>query len=205
MLAAAALALVALVVSGVLGGGSPELLAAPFDESVDPPDPEPAPEPEPEPEPEPIDGVVVLQEVVDLSTTGSGVFQRDSAEDQRIPIDAAATAAAVDDVTAWLDALLTAQHRGIPADPATAASDAEVVAAAGGEWITETPLLAPRQPLTGVVYDVRVGARGLPEWVAVTVRVTAPAPTEAGTVTFAATDGGFVPVAVEVTGGAVSG
>lgn len=124
------------------------------------------PTPEPEPEPEPVTRTVAAVEVVDLSTSGTRLFAPGSARDAAVPVDDGAVTALVDTVVAAFDAHLTALQAGAP----------EPDDALGLDGIDVTPVTAaltdPDRWVTAASYAVRVGVRGDPEWLELTVTVS---------------------------------
>jgi hypothetical protein len=173
LLASAGLAVAALAILGVsLSATTPP----PAEAAPDPVDPlatapwaddlPPTPEPEPEPEPDPVVGTVETIEVIDLSTAGTRVFQPGSAGDTPVAVDDDAVATLVSAVTGAFDDHLTALQAGDP-DPRDAL---------GLEGIDVTPvteqLTGPDRWVAHAAYQARVGARGVPEWLELTITVT---------------------------------
>jgi hypothetical protein len=127
-------------------------------------EPEPVEEPEevePEP-PEPVEGTAELEDVRNLSVTGTRLVQPGSDADEAIPPDEDAIEALVEDLTAWLDEHLTQLQDG----------DEGLVrqaSLAGDEAIGD--LAGPADIVEQAGYRFLVGARGEPEWAEVTVEV----------------------------------
>lgn len=194
-------ALVVVATIGVASRGEPgtKLLAAapqaPTETAEPEPIPEPAPAPEPPPEPPTVAGTVETMRFVDLSTARTGVHQPGSDPDRSVPVDDAAIDAFVDGAASWLDANLTAARRG---------QDVAATPLLGDPTAALTAMLWQADDLETVRYRVHVGARGVPEFSEVTVRVHHGDGgfRTAGIVTFVAGDGP-TPVAIELLGRSV--
>ena len=143
---------------------SPEPSAEPADPQPEATPPTPLPErptlPPPPPEPEPVVGTTETVEVVDLSTSGTGVFREGTDGDAAVPVDEEAVAAFAEQISVWFDTHLADLQLGgdgtIPAlgdDPFGALTDTDHL-------------------VTEVTYAMRIAARGTPEWAEVTVSVT---------------------------------
>jgi hypothetical protein len=166
-------AAVAIVAVAVAARGAPTAEAAP-DEP--PPlasapwqdEPPPTPEPPPPPPPEPVRGTVGEVEIVDLSVTGTKLFQPGSGADAPVPVDQAAVDELVARVAAGFDAHLTALEGVEEPD----ADDPAVVPLGGLDPTPLTGTLAgPETPVEEATYHLRVGVRGVPEWLELTVVV----------------------------------
>jgi hypothetical protein len=172
LLVSAGLAVAAFAVVAVSASASTSPPAAAAPDPVDPlaaapwaDELPPTPEPEPEPDPEPVVGRVEAIEVLDLSTAGTRVFQPRSAGDTAVPTDEAAVADLVASVAAAFDDHLTALQT---TDP----DAAEPPALAGVDVLPVTSTLAdPQRWVETATYHARVGARGGPEWLELTVEV----------------------------------
>ncbi|MEX1165144.1 MAG: hypothetical protein WEB03_16355 [Nitriliruptor sp.] len=153
-----------LALTAVLAGGCSS--DAPEAPSVAPtaiPTSEPEPEPEPESElPEDVTGEVVDVRVNDLSIVDSGLHRDGAEADVSTPPDAAAIDAAVGAATAWLDGHLTDLVGG-------GAGSIEADGLTGETAALTVGLTDPTRVVTHARYAFTVGARGLPEWVHVTV------------------------------------
>lgn len=159
------------------------------------PEPEPEPAPEPPAEPPAVSGTVETMRFVDLSTARTGVYQPGSDRDQAVPPEDAAIDAFVDGAVEWLDTNLTAARR---------SEEVAVTPLLGDPTPALTAMLWQADDLDSVLYRVRVGARGVPEFSEVTVRVDHGDGgfRTAGTVTFVDADGP-TPVAIELLGRSV--
>jgi hypothetical protein len=128
--------------------------------------PEPTPDPvEPDPAPEPVvevRGEVTDVIVADLSIANSGLFRDGDPLDVTIPADDHAIDAHVRVVADWLDAHLT--------DLQTGGDGLVTDAGLTGDPVElSTGLTGPDRPIDAASYAVTVGARGLPEWLRVSV------------------------------------
>lgn len=166
-------------------------------EPIQTPEPEPEPEPAPEPPAEPpaVTGAVETMGLVDLSTARTGVYQPGSDRDQPVTPDDTAIEAFVDEAVQWLNTNLTAARR---------SEEVAVTPLLGDPTPALTAMLWQADDLDSVLYRVRVGARGVPEFSEVTVRVDHGDGgfRTAGTVTFVDADGP-TPVAIELLGRSV--
>ncbi|MFA9432638.1 hypothetical protein [Egicoccus sp. AB-alg2] len=154
---------VLLLVTVLWTAGEDEL---PVEEAAAPdpePEPEPDPEPEPEPEPDPVRGVVDTVDVQDLSVTGTKLYGAGSSGDATAVLDQDATddfaAAMVAVVDEHLVDLQVGGDGTLDGDGLT--GDLQVLRTVG-----------PDGGVGSISYEVRVGARDLPEWGRVVATLT---------------------------------
>lgn len=105
-------------------------------------------------------GTTEVVEIVDLSTSGTGVFREGTDDDAPVPVDEGAVASFAEAIGAWFDAHLADLQRG---------GGGTIAALAGGPF---DPLADPQHLVDDVEYRMRIGARGEPEWAEVTARVS---------------------------------
>jgi hypothetical protein len=139
--------------------------AGPAEAATTSPEPTPEPEAEPAPAPEPlaeVRGDVADVVVADLSIANSGLFRDGDPLDVTVPADDAAIDTHVRAVTGWLDAHLTDLQTG---------GDGLVsdVGLTGDPDELSVGLTGPDRPVAAAHYAFTVGARGLPEWLRVSV------------------------------------
>lgn len=142
-------------------GAGPAPTAAPRAPAASEPDAEPcafdpaleADDPDCLPPPDPVRGDVEVVEIVDLSVTGTQLFRPGSEGDAPVPVDDAAVATAASASAQVVDRLLTLlQEDGTPELRLT------------GDLAALASLASAAQPIRAARYEVRVGARGVPEW-----------------------------------------
>ncbi len=140
-------------------------------------------------------GTVETMRFVDLSTARTGIYQPSSDPDLPVPPDDVAIDAFVDAAVDWLNTGLTAARRG---------DDVATTPLLGDPTAALTAMLWRADDLETVFYRVRVGARGVPQFSEVTVRVDHGDGgfRTAGIVTFVAGDGP-TPAAIELLGRSV--